>query len=208
MTFSDIRQLVSSKLGEQTAFFPDAEVDRAINCAQRLLCLRYPALLRNRATLTVNVDNPFIDLRTLQDASEGTIGNRLRRVRRVVMGSVMADIPVRNAVTGGLFELRSVGIRALACRARDWLRHQGDPRYYYLHGSVWLGLYPRPVVATTITVVFDAAPHPLVDDADVPQVDSVYHRVIADIAFGLLLVKEGNQRSLNLLVSALGIQQR
>lgn len=208
MTFSDIRQLVSLKLGEQTAFFTDAEVGRAVNTAQRLLCLRYPVLLRNRATLTVNANNPFIDLRTLQNASGGTIGNRLRRVRRVMLGSVMADAPTRNATTDGLFELRLVGVQALACRARDWLHHQGDPRYYYLHGSVWLGMYPRPIAATTITVVFDAAPHPLLANSDVPQVDSVYHRVMADIAFGLLLVKEGNQRSITLLVSALGVQQR
>ena len=208
MTFSDMRQLVSIKLGEQTAFFPDAEVGRALNTAQRLFCMRFPTLLRNRATLTVIADNPFIDLRTLQDASGGTIGNRLRHVRRVVSGSVMADAPVPNAATGSFFELRAVNVQVLACRARDWLGHQGDPRYYYLYGHIWLGLYPRPVTATTVTVVFDAAPHPLVVDGDVPQIDEVYHRIIAEVAFGLLLVKEGNQRSLTILMSALGVQQK
>ena len=208
MDFAAIKQLVSLKLGEQTTFFKDAEVGRATNTAQRLLCLRFPALLHNRATLTVNTDNPFIDLRTLQDASGTTIGNRLRHVRRVVLGSVMADTPVRNVTTGTLFELRATNVQVLACRARDWLQHQGDPRYYYLHGPVWLGLYPRPIVATTITVMFSAVPAPLVEDTDEPQIYEVYHRVIAEIAFGLLLVKEGNQRSVNLLVSALGIQQQ
>ena len=208
MTFSDIRQLVWLKLGSQVIYFPDAEVDRAVNCAQRLLCLRYPTLLYNRATLTVNADNPFIDLRTLQNASGETIGNRLRRVRRIVLGSVMVDVPVHNTVTGELRELRYTNVQVLASVARNWLSRRGDPRYYYLHGAVWLGLYHRPIVATTITVVFDAAPQPLVSDIDVPQVDDVYHRVMAEIAFGLLLVKEGNPHSLNILVSALGIQQK
>ena len=208
MTFSGIHQLVSLKLGEQVVFFPNAEVGRAINTAQRLLCLRYPALLRQRATLTVIADNPFIDLRTLQDASGSTLGNRLRHVRRVVLGSVMADAPVRNTTTGSLFELRATNVQVLAWRARDWLQHQGDPRYYYLHGPLWLGLYPRPIVATTITVVFDAAPAPLVDDAHVPQVDEVYHPIIAEVAFGLLLVKEGNQRSLAIVQDALSLKQQ
>ena len=205
MTFSDIRQLVSIKLGEQTAFFTEDEVGRATNTAQRLLCLTYPPLLRSRATLTVITDNPFIDIRTLQDTSGVTIGNRLRLVRRVVLGSVMADAPVPNAATGSLVELRQTSVPALSRRARDWMRHQGEPTHNYLHGRVWLGVYKRPIAATTITVIYDAAPMPLINDADIPQVVAAYHRVIAEIAFGLLIVKEGNQYGLSIIVGALGL---
>jgi hypothetical protein len=212
MDLASIRQLVSIRLGEQTAFYVPAEIDRSgINPAQRLLCLTYPALLRQRATLTVTADNPFIDLRTLQNASGITIGNRLRTVRRVVLGNVMADAPVRNAATDELTDLQPTTVRGRTNRSRAWLRDRGQPKYYYLHGGVWLGLYKRPVAATTVTVIFDATPNPLVNDADIPQVQEVYHRVIADIAFGLLLVKEGipqGAQGLRVITEALGIARQ
>lgn len=212
MDLAAIRQLVSIRLGEQTAYYPPAEIDRSgINPAQRLLCLTYPALLRQRATMTVITDNPFIDLRTLQNAAGGTVGNRLRRVRRVMLGSVMADVPVRNATTDELRELRQTTVNAISNLSRQWLRKTDQPRYYYLWGPLWLGLYRRPIAATTITVIFDAAPNPLVNDNDTPQVQEVYHRIIAEIAFGLLLVKEGNPQGvqgLRIIYEALGLARQ
>lgn len=209
MTLSDLIQLVLLKLGSQTAYFPQEEVIRSgINPAQRLLCLTYPALLRQRATLTVVSSNPFVDLRTLQNAAGGTVGNQFRRIRRVMLGTVLADTPVRNAATDELLSLYPATTHALAHRSREWLRHTGQPRYYYIHGSVWLGLYKRPIADTTITVIYDSAPTPLVNSADIPQVQEVYHRVIADIAYGLLLVKEGDPQGaqgLRIVASALGL---
>jgi hypothetical protein len=208
MTLSDIRELVLLKLGDQSRFYGAAEIDRSgVNPAQRLLCLYYPALLRQRATLTVNADVPFIDARTLQDAGGNTIGNRLRTIRRVVLGNVMADAPVRNAATDELKELRPITVPALISRTRDWLKDKGRVDYYWTYGPYWLGLYKRPLGETTVTVVFDAAPAPLLQDSDVPQVQEAYHRVIADIAAGILMTKEGEPQGtlgVNKVQAALG----
>lgn len=210
MTLSDIRQLILLKLGDQSAFYSAAEIDRnGINPAQRLLCLFYPALLRGRATLTVNADVPFIDLRTLQDSSGNTIGNRLRLVRRVVIGNVMGDAPVRNAATDELRDLRRTTVPALMSRSRTWMRDKGQVRYYWQYGPYWLGLYKRPIGETTVTVVYDAAPAPLLADDNVPDVQEVHHRTIADIAAGVLLAKEGEPQGtlgIQRIAEALGIQ--
>lgn len=192
MTLSEIRQLVRLKLGDQSIFYPAAEMDRSgINPAQRLLCLVYPGLLWQRAMLTVSADVPFIDLRTLQDASGLTIGNRLRMVRRVVLGDVMTGTPTPNIPTDELKELRPISLQALQARTRAWMRDKGQVDYYWQYGPYWLGLYKRPIGETTITVIFDAAPTPMLNDEDVPQVQEVYHRTIADIAAGILAIKEG-----------------
>jgi len=211
VTLSEIQQLVSLKLGEQTAFYPTNEVTRSgINPAQRLLCLVYPLLLRQRATVTVVADMPFIDLRTLTDASGLVLGTRIRRIRRVVLGNVSADAPTRNAATDELTELRETSVAALAGRANDWMRHQGAVRHYWRWGPYWLGLYRRPIDTTTVTVIYDAAPVVLTLGTDTPQVQDVYHRVIADVATGLLLVKEGapqGAHGVTRIVEALNLQQ-
>lgn len=210
MTLSDIRELVLLKLGDQSTFYSGAEIDRnGINPAQRLLCLFAPALLRGRATLTLNADTPFIDLRTLQDSGGNTVGNRLRMVRRVVLGNVMADAPVRNTATDELRDLRRTTVPALMSRSRAWMRDKGEARYYWQYGPYWLGIYKRPIGETTVTVVYDAAPAPLLADADVPQIQAVHHRVIADIAAGLLLAKEGEPQGvlgLQRVAEALGLK--
>lgn len=202
MTLAEIQQLVSQKLGEQTAFYSFEEIARSgINPAQRLLCLVYPQLLRQRITTTVNADLPFIDWRTITDANGAVIGNRIRTIQRIMLGNVSGDAPVRNAATGELIELRETTIWALSRRSNDWMRHQGQVRHFWQWGPIWLGLYKRPIDTTTITMIYDATPAPLVVPTDTPQVQDVYHRVIAEIATGLLLVKEGNPQG------ALGVQR-
>ncbi len=211
MTLSDIQNLVALKLGEQSLFYPPEEITRSgINPAQRLMCLTYPLLLMQRATITVNVDLPFIDLRTVTDADGVILGNRIRRIRRVVMGDVRGDVPTRNAVTNELFELRETTVGAISRLANDWMSHRGLIRRYWTWGTYWIGLYKRPITTTTITIIYDAVPAQLLFDMDNPQTQDVYHRRIAEIATGLLLVKEGNpqgERGLKRVADALQLQQ-
>ena len=212
MTLSDIQNLVALKLGEQSLFYPPEEVTRSgINPAQRLLCLVYPLLLSQRAIVTVNPDLPFIDVREVTDSAGVRLGNRIRRVNRVVMGNVTGDSPVHNAVTDELFELRETTVGALSKRANDWMSQRGLIKHYWKWGSYWIGLYKRPITATTITIIYDAIPAQLVIDSDEPQTQDVYHRVIAEIATGLLLLKEGNpqgERGLKRIVDALQLKQQ
>lgn len=213
MTLTDLVQLTLLKLGEQTAFYPQDEIVRSgLDPAQRLLCLVYPALLRFRTTITTPQDIPFIDLRTLTDSSGRTIGNRLRTIHRVLLGDVTADAPVRN-LTGELQELRHVSLRALGARDRAWLAKQGPVREYWRWGRIWLGLYRRPVDTTTLTIVFDAMPTPfsLVTPAQTPDIQDAYHPVIAEVAAGLLLAKEGvpqGAKGLETALRALGLEQQ
>lgn len=191
MTLSDLVQYIQLKLGEQTAFYPEDEVVRGgINVAQRWLCRFYPRLLRQRLTHTVTTDLPFIDLRTVLDGSGVRAGNRIRKVRRVMIGDVSGDAPTRNAATSELRELRRASLMRLAHR-QGWMREKGKIDYYWLWGEYWMGLYRRPIDTTTVTVIFDAVPVPLVNDTDTPDVQASVHRDIAEIAAGLLLAKEG-----------------
>ena len=212
MTLSDIQNLVALKLGEQSLFYPPEEVTRSgINPAQRLLCLMYPLLLSQRATVTVNPDLPFIDLREVTDSVGVRLGNRIRRVSRVVMGNVSSDAPVHNAVTDELFDLGETTVASLSRRANDWMSQRGLIRHYWKWGTYWLGLYKRPITATTVTVIFESVPAQLVIDSDEPQVQDVYHRVIAEIATGFLLLKEGEPqggRGLKRIAEALQLKQQ
>lgn len=212
MTLGDIQNLVALKLGEQPLFYPPDEVTRSgINPAQRLLCLTYPLLLTQRVAVTVDPDLPFIDLRGVTDASGVIIGNRIRGIVRVVLGNVESDAPVRNAVTGELSELRETTIGALSKRSNDWMSHRGLIRHYWQWGTYWLGLYKRPITATTVTIIYGASPAQLVSGSDTPQTQDVYHPVIAEIATGLLLVKEGSpqgERGLKRISEALQLKQQ
>lgn len=191
MTLSDIAQLVSLKLGEQSLFYPKDEIIRGgINPAQRLLCLAAPKLLRQRVTHTVNADLPFIDVRTLRDSDGILFGDRVKRVNRVILGDVSGDAPVRNTTGDDLLELRKMTLQRLMY-TNDWMRQRSEVRRYWLWRKYWLGLYKRPIDSTTITVIVNATPAELVNDTDVPQMQAVYHREIAETATGLLLVKEG-----------------
>lgn len=212
MTLSDIQQLVSLKLGEQSLFYPADEITRSgINPAQRLLCLMYPMLLSQRATVTVDPDLPFIDVREVTDSAGVKLGNRIRRVTRVVMGAVTGNAPVHNPVTDALYELREMSVGSLSKYINDWMSQHGIIKRYWLWGSYWLGLYKRPITATTITIIYDAVPAQLLFDADIPQTQDVYHRVIAEIATGLLLIKEGEpqgSRGLQRIMGALQLQNK
>lgn len=210
MNLGELINLTTLKLGEQSTFYPPAEVVRAgLNPAQRLLCLVYPMLLRSRTTATIVTDVPFLDLRLLTDTSGNPMLGRVRKLNRVVLGNVSADAPVRSSATGELRELRRTTMRALRFRP-DWLAKKGPVREYWLHGP-WLGLYKRPVADTTITLMFDAIPKPLVleESGQIPDIQDVYHAVMAEIAVGLLLVKEGlpdGARGLQRITQALQLQ--
>ncbi len=197
MTLGDIIQLVHLKLGEQHTFYPQSEiVVQGINPAQRLLCLAYPTLNYVRTTVDVTADQAFIDLRTLPDASGNIIGNRFRSIRRVVLGNVTDDVSVISASTEELREIHHSSVKRLAGR-NNWLSLHGEVRKYWLWGQYWLGLHKRPIDTTTITVVYAATPTPLVLEVPtgVPDIPAVYHAIIAEVATGLLLMKEGDPQA-------------
>ncbi len=197
MTLTEIVTLVEHKLGDQTTFYTDAEiVDQGINPAQRLMCLAYPALNTVRTAVTVTSDTPFIDLRTLLDLSLNIIGNRFRHIHRVSLGNVTDDIATPTAATGELERLEPTSIKRLAGR-NDWMSLRGEVRRYWMWGRYWLGIYKRPIASTTLTIIYRAAPAPLAlaSPTGVPDIPAVYHPVIAEIATGMLILKEGDPQT-------------
>jgi hypothetical protein len=213
MDLGALIQLVSLKLGEQSAFYPSAEiVVQGINPAQRLLCLAFPALNYQRTAVTIIADQPFFDVRTLLDTNNNVIGNRFRSVRRVVLGTVTTDTPTVSSITGDIRPLHQTTVQRLAGQ-NDWLGQHREVQKYWMWGAYFLGLHPRPVVQETITIIYTAAPN-IFDISvltDVPTVPAAYHSTIAEIATGLLLCKEGDpqsSRGLARIQTALHLQQR
>ncbi len=197
MTLSELITRVQQKLGSQTTFYTDAEiVVNGINPAQRLMCLVHPPLNYIRTTLTVTADQAFIDLRTLLDGSLAIIGNRFRSIRRVTLGTVTGNLATNTVATGELQKLDHATVKRLSAR-NDWMALRGLVRKYWLWGPYWLGLYERPIASTTITILYAAAPAPLVITSlsASPDIAAVYHPVIAEIATGLLIMKEGNPQT-------------
>ena len=93
------------------------------------------------------------------------------------------------------------------------MRKRGDVTKYWLHGLLWLGLYKRPIGQVTITIMFEATPSVLVlsNAAQEPDIQETYHAVIAEIASGLLPMKEGMpyaERGLQRIATALNLQQK
>ncbi len=211
MDTEQLTQLVIEKLDQQGVFYTRAEVIRGgLNPAQRLLTLAHPEFLTTRVTVTVSPDQPFLDLRTLTDPSGAVIGNRLRHVRRVVLGDVTADTPQTTPATGEVGFLRPVSLTRLAATRIDWMAHQGEVRYYWQWGPYWLGLYKRPIAATTITIIARTAPRLLTEETptQLPDIAATYHALVSDIAVGLTLIKEGEPhgaRGFARLQAALGL---
>lgn len=205
MTLGDLLQLVNLKLGEQSLFYPPEEVLRqGLNPAQRLLCLVYPRLLLSRLTTTVDADLPFLDLRT--------VSTSIRKIERVFLGDVTGESSIANVATGEAHELTETTVMKLSSQ-RNWLAQKGTIEHYWLWGPHWLGLFRRPIATTTITLIFKATPTPLVFEVPtgVPDVAAVYHPVLAEIATGLLLLKEGgaeSQRGLQRIMTALNMDQQ
>ena len=88
MRLDQLITLTTSKLGEQSLFYPPQEVvDAGLNPAQRLLCVVYPQLLSQRVAVSIGEDQPFLDLRTLTDTHGAPLLGRVRKVKRVVLGT-------------------------------------------------------------------------------------------------------------------------
>jgi hypothetical protein len=189
MNLGDLIQRVSLKLGEQTTFYPEEEiVANGLNPAQRLLCLTYPFLLQKRVLLSIYPEQVFTDLRSITPT--------IRKLNRVVLGDVFAPLGSPVSATGELKRLHVTTINRLA-GLNDWMRQTGTTTKYWMFGPYWFGLWKRPMTTLSVTLLYDAMPTQLTLSAltAIPDVDQVYHPLLADIATGLLLCKEGDPES-------------
>jgi len=203
MTTFELLQRQQQHLGEQTAFYTDSELlVNGLNPALRLLCLARPTLLRQRQAITITADLPFYDLRQL--------GSRIVRLHRVVVGTITGDDLTADATTGRIGDLTPISVLKLAASQAAWLKQQG-PAEHYWEWRDWLGIFPRPATAMTVTIIYDALPTALTLETPdtVPDLAAVYHPLIAEMAAGLVRVKEAGvegQRGLATVARLLGLQ--
>ena len=170
----------------QAVFWPEVEcVDNGLNPGQRLLCLIKPDLVTLRTLVTLAVDTPLMDLRT--------VAPKAWRVQRVTLGDVSLVPPRPIPTQGRLGDLRKISLAALRGQ-RDWLtRLAPTPTHWYTHGLHLLGLWPRNTRATTLTLTYAAVPTALSWSVltQEPDVPTQWHPVIPDLAAALLMMKEG-----------------
>src|SRR3990167_1320978 len=200
MTGSDLLQSIWLKLGENTTCYPEAEVIvNGINPAMRLLCLMKPDLLNQRVALTLVAETSLIDLR--EHAPRSWI------LRRVMLGTITGDAATKTDY-GEFKPLLRTSVKKIAWQ-RDWFSKRGTPSSYYQHGRDWVGIYKRPTADRALTLIFRAIPTAFTTNtmSDSPAFAEVWHPLIADIATGLLLIKEGETQTAKarqMLSTALG----
>jgi len=185
MNTAELITRVQTKLGANTRLYPDEEVvESGLNPALRLLCVFRPDALITRVTVALVAEQLTVDLRQVMP--------RAWHIRRVMLGTITGDDITRVAATGEFRDLRPVSLHQLFYRRR-WLAEVGTPQYYFLWGAFLLGVYRRPVTATTLTIEARAVPLPLTvaTPTAVPEIQEVYHPLLSDVAEALLLMKEG-----------------
>lgn len=184
MTLTDLINRVWLKLDENTLFYPAAEVVLSgINPAMRLIAYVRP--LTQRTLMTFAPETLVRDLRL--DLP------RCWQIQRVVLGDATGDTAGGSAQT--YRHLEPTTMLRLQWR-RDWLQLRGTPTHYWVWGDHWFGVYKRPRVTTSLTVVHAALPAPFavtdltLNPSPTPQLAVSQHPLIADVATGLLLFKE------------------
>jgi hypothetical protein len=185
MTTQELLTRVYDQIGlGGSTFWPAAEVvANGLSPAMRLLIGWKPSLLIQRALVTLAVDQAFIDLRTAAP--------RQIRMQRVCLGDVRTEDPVLSQGREG--DLRQTSLAALRGH-REWFQvRRAVPSHWYTHGLDVLGIYPRVLSSTLLTLVYSADPTPLSasDLSREPEISEQYHPVIADVATCLLQAKEG-----------------
>ena len=201
MSLAELVDLIRQRLGQGTAFYPTALLVTFCQYAQNLLALQASCTVRQRAAYTLEAGELLIDLRALVP--------RYLHLRRVELGDTRTQEASR--ALGRVQPLFRTTLQSLAARGR-WFETLGVPRQYFRQGRTLLGVYPRPSATTTITVLTTSLPTPfsMADLAQESEIQASNHPLIADVATGLLLIREGTLESakgLQMLQSVLSDQQ-
>lgn len=187
MNLTELINRVWQKNDENDLYFPqDIVILNGINPAMRLITYAKPHLLIRRVLFTTNANFSILNLRAIQP--------RYWRMLRVVVGDATGDVATPSG--SDAFPLLPATLAAIRWR-RGWYTQTGTPRHYWIWGEHYFGLWPRPDRETTLTLIFSAIPLPFtlndifVNPSPEPELPAIWHLLIADVAFALLLVREG-----------------
>jgi hypothetical protein len=168
-----MRTRVSQRLNEGGApvFYPAAEIDAALNEANRFFVLLTLGL---EATQTWNVAPNTTFFR---------------------MVSVFSDwiVPLRITDSTGA-KVRPARLDELTALNPSWIASPGAPTRYVAVGGDFVGLYGQPSAGgTALSVTYARAPVALVNDGDVPEVPGEYHPKYVDYGIYRCRQVEGGQ---------------
>jgi hypothetical protein len=206
MNLTELLTHTYAKLDDNNLFFePAAVLSNGINPAMRLITYSKPALLTRRVPATVTGEIATLDLRT--------VAPRSWQLARVVLGDVTTEDP---AVSGTEYrKLDPTTLESIQWQ-RDWFNRRGQVTRYWRWGDHWLGFWKRPIVSTTVTLIFRAIPlafttdDQFVNPSPEPELPAAWHPLIPDIAMALLIIKEGTvqtEKAQQILTQTFGQEQ-
>jgi hypothetical protein len=166
MTLSQMQALCSQRLNEAAApiFYPDDEITRALNEADRTFCLLTLAL---ETTATWTPTATFTHMLT-----------------------VFSDflVPLRIATLGGV-KIRPSRFNDLWALDASWPSSPTQITRYVAAGADLIAVYPAQ--ATTLNVTYARAPVAMVNAGDVPEIPAEYHIQLVNYAIYRLRQVEG-----------------
>lgn len=169
MNLTTLEGLVWTKLNDGGGvYYPDAV--GALSEAQRLFVL---------LSLCLEKTEPFaLTAGQLAYNVLGTLGDLI--VPRRIYNSLGA-------------QLRPVTIAQLEAMDSGWQNTPGTPTRYVWRGLDWLAVYPQPVSADSLTIVYACSPAPLTEGAVVPQIRPASQYAMVNFAAWALRQPEGGQ---------------
>lgn len=164
-------------------FYPQAEINSAINEAQRFFVLLTLALETTAAwavpAFATNGSVPFFHM--LQYFTDWIV-------------------PLRITLASGA-KVRPARQDEIAALDGQWWNSPGAPVRYAAQGADFLGLYQQPAsIGTTLQVTYARAPVLLVNTTDVPEIPVPYHPLLIDYGVYRCRQVEGGQEFAKSLV--------
>lgn len=207
MQLGALVELTRQYLGQASPYYSASLLVRFLQFAQNLYALHPDGRVLQRTPFTFPQQLLVMDLRAIVP--------RYLAIRRVMLGNVATQ---EETPAYGLVQvLRRTTLDTLAAK-RLWIASEDVPRQYFPLGATLIGVYPRPPSDTLMTLLTTTLPTPFLVDqatglslnlAQEPDLAPANHPFLADIAMGLLLMREGTiegQKGVQKLVGVLGSQ--
>lgn len=184
MTTEELIKRALLHLDDDRVRYPEDEVIyNGLNPAQDLLALMRPHL-HHTHVVSLPAQSAFIDLYPLDP--------HIVDIDRVVAGDQGFDATTEDDLARHQ-QLEMTHLETLAGTHPRWYTTVGRPRRYYRHGRTLLGIWPRPPEAITLTIQAQCVPTGLSkeDFQRASELEASDHELIGDVAYAMLLVKEG-----------------
>lgn len=207
MTLLDLRNRTWKRLDDDGTYWKQAELDAALNLAQRAFCL-LTLSIEQRAILPLEPAVRFYLLSTPLPQYLVMLRVYLEAITPgSAPGGSLWDVPLWDVplwdepdttvtAAAGFSKLHPARLEAFDAANPPWPSTAGTPTRYAPLGVHLLAIDQAPSVAQTqrLHLTFAVAPHALVSDGDTPAIREEYHPALIDFARWWLRLKEGGQQ--------------